>query len=202
MNPRRHHRPRFDSLESKVVPSAGVGAMPVGHAPVRAREIVLTGAANGDYTSPPAIPDTGTRYHLTATGTITPLGPAVVSGSFHTPGFIRNGRPSGSLRVAGASGTLTLRLSARHLIVGPPATAGPSIRASFFDYAIVKGTGRYAHARGSGPVDITTTPGLTGLTGPGIFNTATTLAAGTGRTTITFGVGTPPPADLAWVSTR
>ena len=99
MSFRKSLRPRFDSLESKTVMSAGASTAAVAavahYRPVAAhhaeaqtdQSISLTGEADGYYTSSQRLPDARTRYQLTAEGTIAPVGAAVVTGSFHTPGM-------------------------------------------------------------------------------------------------------------------
>ena len=193
MASRRSLTPQLESLESKALMSAS-------------RTVVLTGMADGFYTSSQTIPDTGTDYQLTATGTLPAFGEAAVTGSFQTPGFIRNGQTTGTLKVAVPSGTLTLRLTATGQGIANVATgaghhghpARPDGRGSAsvvgepiillydFNDTIIKGTGRYAHARGSGRVEITTTPGVTEPSGPGIYNSGANLITGSGRLTVSF----------------
>jgi hypothetical protein len=174
--------------------------------PARIRRVSLAGVADGSYQTSQGPPDTGAQYRLTATGTIRPLGAAVVSGTFDTPGFIHGGQVTGTLKIAGSSGTLTLRLveaspkvedvskvDGHGINTGGPGgrgstsvSSGPIILVNDFEYTIIRGTGRYAHTRGSGVVEITTTPGFTGPTGPGIYNTPALPVTGSGRTTLTF----------------
>jgi hypothetical protein len=175
-------------------------------ASTRTRHVALTGEADGYYTSTRKTPDNGTEYLVTATGTITGVGAAMISGSFRSPWLI-HGRPSsGALMIVGSPGTLTLRLMARGAGIADVSTdgsnrirpggagsrgstsisAGPIILLNDFKYTITRGTGHFAHARGSGTVLITTTPGLTVPTGPGIYNTTAMPVAGIGRTTLTF----------------
>jgi hypothetical protein len=169
-------------------------------------KVALTGEAVGDYTTTTRPPDTGAQYHLTATGMISPLGAAAVSGSFQMPGFIHGGRASGGLTIAGSAGTLTLRLTAARARVedvsndvgralhsgamtsraATSTSGGPIILLNDFAYTILKGTGRHAHARGSGTVEITTTPGLTVPIEPAIYNVTASPITGSGRTTLTF----------------
>ncbi|HZW33152.1 MAG TPA: hypothetical protein VFF52_20720 [Isosphaeraceae bacterium] len=170
--------------------SHGHSGRPVHSKP--AKTVTLTGEATGDYTSTQGPPDTGTHYHLTAAGRLTPIGRAVVSGSFQTPGFIRGGQASGTLTIAAAHGTLTLNLTAPGPIrVNASTAAGPMILVNDFTYTITKGTGRYAHDKGLGRVVITTTPGLTVPTQPGIY-AATPSITGSGQTTVTFETGATP----------
>ncbi len=181
--------------------SAGVSTAPVAAAVAHHGQpavhpdasIALTRKADGTYTSTQGPPDTGTRYKLNAAGTITPIGSAVVTGSFHTPGFIQTGEATGKLKIVGSHGTLTLKLREPGPITAglPSASGGPIILVNDFTYSVVKGTGQYAKDHGTGTVEITTTPGLTSPTGPGIYMTSET---GIGRTTLTFESGVVPDA--------
>jgi hypothetical protein len=153
----------------------------------------LAGQAAGHYNSTQNPPDTGTKYKLNAIGTITPIGEAVVTGSFQTPGFIKGGQAKGTLTVVGTQGTLTLKLTAAGPIppgsASAPASMGPIVLQNNFTYQITRGTGIYSHAHGSGTVDIMTTPSLTGPIGPGVFGAASATRTGVGRTTLTFTPG-------------
>ena len=216
MGTRKSLRPRLESLEPKTVLSAGVSTGPAaalahaaarpamiaetaqhgspteGHASrVAARShasIALSGSADGNYTSNQALPDTGTNYHLTAAGRITPVGKAIVKGSFRTPGFILNGQVSGTLRIVGPHGTLKLSLR----IPGPirpsaSVSGGPLTLVNDLTYTIVKGTGAYAGDNGTGTVEITTTPGVATPPGSGIY--AAPALTAFGRATVTFETG-------------
>jgi hypothetical protein len=172
----------------------------------RTRLVALAGEADGYYTSTVGTPDTGTEYFVSATGTIAGVGEAMVSGSFHTPWLIHGRLSSGALTIVGSAGTLRLRLTATGAGVADVSTdwgdrigpggahnqgsrsisAGPIILLNDFKYTITGGTGQYAHARGSGKALITTTPGLTVPTGPGIYNTPAMPITGSGRATLTF----------------
>jgi hypothetical protein len=221
MGTRKALRPRLESLESKTVMSAGVATAPVAavvdHGPAAVQpahpvksslaaaqsdsSITLTGKAHGHYTSTQGPPDTGTHYDLRATGKLAHIGRAVVTGSFQTPGFILNGHASGTLKIAGPKGTLTLQLTtpgpiAANSTKGGTTTtsAGPIILVNDFTYNIESGTGRYANDHGIGTVVITTTPGLSSPTGPGIYNAPSASETGVGRTTLTFESGPVPLA--------
>ena len=78
---------------------------------------------------------------------------------------------------------------------GSTATSGgPIILVNDFAYTIVGGTGQYANDQGSGIVQITTTPGITSPTGPGIYSMAEAPVTGFGQTTVTFESGLVPLA--------
>jgi hypothetical protein len=218
--------PRFESLESKALMSAGVATAPIvetalaDHGSVAAdpldlatvarssrdQQIALTGQADGAYTTTQGTTDAVTHYHVTATGTIIGVGAAVISGSFRTPWLIHGRVSSGTLSIMGSSGTLTLRLTASGAGIADASangwnrnnaggsgslgstsiSAGPIVLLNDFKYTIIRGTGHFAHTRGSGTVLITTTPGFTVPTGPGIYNTTMMPVTGSGRTTLTF----------------
>ena len=119
---RKALRPKLELLESKTVMSAGVAAgagaaslsldTPAAAKLARPVEqtVSLTGSADGDYTSTLSKHSMGIKYHLSASGTITPIGSAVVNGWFHTPGS-KGGQDSGSLTIVGSRGTLKLKLT-------------------------------------------------------------------------------------------
>jgi hypothetical protein len=222
---RKALRPRLEFLESKTVMSAGVGAgaaalsLDTPAAAKLARPIEpttsLTGSADGDYTSTLSKHSTGIRYHLSASGSITPIGSAVINGWFHTPGS-RGGQDSGSLTIVTSGGTLELKLtpekwsfSARaddSVNPGGPIRGlstvnpgGPMIPkgapiVDYFTFTITRGTGQYAHDRGTGTVEIAVTPGLSGLPGSGIDSSSSTASSdhGLGQTTLTFVAGRVP----------
>jgi hypothetical protein len=128
----------------------------------------LSGEADGSGTFAQGPPDSGTQYDISASGTITPIGAATVSGSFGTPGFIAGVGASGTLTIVGSQGTLTLALIS---------STWPADGLDF-TYTITGGTGPYAKDHGSGTVVISITPGPTG---PG-------NDTGFGQTTVTFGL--------------
>jgi hypothetical protein len=223
-------RPRAECLESRIVMSAGgTTAAAMGHARVAAptaeiaetavngngaegsgalnrrshTNLNLSGAADGEYTS--TYRKSATKYHLSAAGTISPVGSVGVRGSFHAGS--KSGQNSGSLTIVGVQGTLTLQLRAERSPIasesnGPgdtinqgmptvarsPSTVGdPIILVNDFAFTITGGTGKYANDRGAGSVEITTAPGLTSPSGPGIYSSTAATDAGVGQTTITFG---------------
>src|SRR5271166_789432 len=144
--------------------------------------VSLTGSADGAYSSTPSKHSMGIKYQLGAFGPITPIGSAVVNGWFHTPGS-NGGQDSGGLTIFGSRGTLKLKLTPENWSFSARADAsvnpGGPIRGSsmvnpggpmipkgspivdYFTFTITRGTAQYAHDRGTGTVEITTTPGLT-----------------------------------------
>jgi hypothetical protein len=221
MGARKPLRPRLENLEMRTVLSAVVStasAAALAHlaaqraaiaqtahfgAPAENRaslvaarsgaSLALNGSADGDYTSRQHGSNAATKYHLTAAGTITPVGQAVVTGSFRAPTSMRGGETVGTLKIITASGRLTLTLTVpRPIPASAAVTAGPIILVNDFSFTVKKGTGAYAGDHATGTVEITTTPGFTTPTGPGIYASRAVAASGVGRTTITFQTGPLP----------
>jgi hypothetical protein len=224
---RKALRPRLELLESKTVMSAGVAAgsgaaalaldtpAPAKLARPVEQTVSLTGSADGDFTSTLSKHSMGIKYHLNASGSITPIGSAVVNGSFHAPGS-KGGQDSGSLTIVGSQGTLKLKLTPERWIFSVRADdsvnpggplrglstvnpGGPMIPKGsppvyYFTFTITGGTGQYAQDRGTGSVEITPTPGLTGPPGPAIDSSSSTAPPdhGLGQTTLTFITGSVP----------
>jgi hypothetical protein len=155
--------------------------------------LALSGSADGDYTSRQHGSSATTKYNLTAAGTITPVGQAVLTGSFKAPTSMRGGETAGTLKLVGFSGGLTLTLKVpRPIHASAAVTEGPIILVNDFAFTVTKGTGAYAGDHGTGTVEITTTPGFATPTGPGIYASRAVAASGVGRTTITFQTGPLP----------
>jgi hypothetical protein len=217
MGTRKPLRPRLEILEMKTVLSAGVSTAPaaaLAHFTARPMAIVetehhgtptesrasllaarsdagiaLNGSADGDYTSKQRGSHAATEYRLTTAGTITPVGQAVVTGSFRTPPSVRGGETLGTLKIVGSSGTLNLTLKVPPPI---PVTGGPVILANDFTYTIKKGTRAYAGDYGTGMVEFTTTPGIATPPGTGIDASRAVTESGFGRVTLTFETGPIP----------
>ena len=132
----------------------------------------------GELYPPIAIPDVGTTYTFTGTGSVTPLGSDTLTGSLTTPGFILNGLEKGSLTLTNSKGTVTISLSGP--AVSPIAAATPTFKLT---YAITGGTGAYKNLRGIGTATLALHPTLPppplvfGVTQVGQFTLA--LKAGT-----------------------
>jgi hypothetical protein len=231
MSFRKHLRPRLESLEKKTVLSAGASAAPAAAeklepgsagaqvSPVdtatapsstQIQKVELSGQATGTYTSRQGTRDTGSLFHVRASGAITPIGSAVVTGSFRTRGLESGGVSRGTLTISGPSGTLHLDLTD----AGAEPTGisisqidrinpgGPMIPASnsgnestvsgtviivhTFEFKIVSGTSQYAHDRETGTVQIQTTPEILNPTGPGPYASSLASTAGLGRTILNF----------------
>ena len=141
-------------------------------------------------------------FHVNASGTLTPIGQAVVTGLFDAA--------AGTLKIAGPEGKLFLVLTASPPVSdglstgqagsinpgGPmiPASTGtsqstiggPIILINSFRFKIKSGTGQYSHDRGTGTVQIETTPVVSTPTGPGIYSSSLATEAPTGRATLIF----------------
>ncbi len=147
---RRSRRPQVETLETMTLLS-GVTAMVMPQAPAPAAmtrnlpipEIVgLNGQASGSYTSSRKISDAGAAYKLEkVSGMFDGYGKGVVTGTLHTPGFIRNSRSVGTLKVALPGGAVFVALSSgsQKSFAGLP---------SQVSYVITRGTGRFHDAAG------------------------------------------------------
>ena len=175
--------------------------------------IGLSGQATGTYSSTETNRVAGTLYQIKGSGTITPIGSAAVSGAYHALGS-DSALETGTLMLVGPHGKLNLKLTASISPIaanrasqpgsginpgGPmiPAStqsiaSGPIILVYSFDYRIVRGTGQYARDRGTGVVQITSTPGLSSPTGPGIYAAVSASSTSPGRITLNFSPGPEP----------
>ena len=230
MSPRKAVLPRFESLETKTVTSAGASIAPnavvrlesgpmkpslpfhddaADLASTKAQRIELNGQANGFYTSRDSPQYTGTRFHVNASGMIAPVGPALVIGSYFSFETTIGRMATAALTITGQRGKLHLRLTelgsasaARSIdqadAVNPggpmftrtkgtsQATARPAVRVNTFRFEITSGTGQYSYYRGSGTVQIETTPVVSTPTGPGTYSSSLVTTAETGQSLLTF----------------
>ena len=217
------HIPNLELLEAKALMSAGASTSPP--AGVRSepgivmpplsfhddvsepssahvKRVEVRGQVTGIYTSTQGAPGTGMPFRVNASGTITPIGPAVVTGSFDAA--------AGTLTISGPEGKLYLVLTATSPVSdgistsqagsinpgGPmiPESTGtsqstigqPIILVNSFRFEITSGAGQYAHDRGRGTVQIETTPVLWPPAALGIYSSSLATDAPTGRTTLTF----------------
>jgi hypothetical protein len=222
--------PQFESLETKSVQTAGASIAPaaavrIAPGPLKplipfhdnaaglqsttAQRIALDGQANGFYTSRDSPLYTGPRFHVNASGTIAPVGAALVVGSYFTFETTNGRMATAALTITGQRGKLHLRLTelgsasaARSTDQGDAinpggpmitrtkgtsqATARPAILVNTFRFEITSGTGQYSHYRGSGAVQIETTPVVSTPTGPGTYSSSLASTAETGRSLLTF----------------
>jgi hypothetical protein len=235
MSFRKHLRPRLESLEKKTVLSAGASAAPtaVGAAALRlepgpagpqlsstdaataltsaqTRMVELSGQASGTYTSRQGTSDTWSLFHVHASGAISPIGSAEVTGSFRTLGREDGSVPKGTLTILVPNGSLHLDLTDTgaepsgitidqidSINPGGPmipasngtnesTASGTAIIVHTFEFKIISGTGQYAHDRGTGTVQIETTPGLVPPTAPGPYASSLASTASIGRTILNF----------------
>jgi hypothetical protein len=147
----RRTQPGLEPLEGRAVLSAvhpGVTVHPA--ALVQgAQYLFLNGQIHGTTRDVPTNPDTGATVALEGSGRLSALGQVHLSGTLHGTGFIQQGQPGGTIRLSNARGSVTLSL------VGPTQggfTAPPS---GPYRFAVQGGTGAYAHAVGTGTVDVT-----------------------------------------------
>jgi hypothetical protein len=106
--------------------------------------VSLNGTTHGTWSVLKTPPDTGITYSVTTKGSFVKYGAGTVNGTFHTPGFILNGKATGSLLVTFPKGTLTLKLSA-------PAPKGFPALPSELSFVVTKGTGVF-HNKVGDPV--------------------------------------------------
>jgi hypothetical protein len=223
--------PQFESLKSKSVQTAGASIPPAAAVriepgplkplipfhdnaagllpPNKAQRIALDGQANGFYTSRDSPLYTGTRFHVNASGTIAPIGAALVVGSYFTFETTIGRMATATLTITGQRGKLHLRLTelgspsaarsidqADAVSPGGPmftrkkgtsqATAEPAIMVNIFRFEITSGTGQYSYYRGSGTVRIETAPVVSTPTGPGTYSSSLVTTAETGQSLLTF----------------
>jgi hypothetical protein len=166
----RRRRPCLEHLDSRVLLSGAdpmmmtMSQMPMttgAMATTTATQAVsLTGTINGTLTSKMSNPDVGHQYRLSASGRVLPLGMAGANGHLQTPGFIANGKSTGTITLTTLRGSITLALTS-------DPQSGPALQTTFH-YQIVKGTGHFKGATGSGDATLTlkappaTSPGHAG----------------------------------------
>jgi hypothetical protein len=141
----RQWRPQVELLDARELPSV-MAAVPAA-APARlapqSHPVRLAGTVHGTWSSDTPLPDVGSTQTLTGAGTVRPLGKVQAQGTVQTLGFIFMGRATGSFTLTNAQGSVTVHL------VGP-LQPGFSPAPATFHYSIVKGTGAFAGAVGSG----------------------------------------------------
>jgi hypothetical protein len=223
MSRRQPRVPRMEPLESRRVMSSGAQTAPAAtantnHVPTtatlasghelnkqqdaEARTLELTGQATGVYTSTAGNSRHGMRDAIDASGTISPIGAAIITGTFDSA--------AGSLTLIGAQGALHLELKARNpsahatrtspvqsinpggpmIPAGQPATespiSDPVILVYTFHFEIKSGTGQDSRVRGTGTVEIQTTPAFISPPATGIDSSSLALEHPTGRITMSF----------------
>jgi hypothetical protein len=146
-----HCRPAVEAIEARLLPGGAAASLPAGRVAIevasRHLKLKLSGTLSGTWSRVFTNPDVGGEQALQGTGKIKPLGQVRASGTLHTPGFIAQGFTTASLVLTSPHGTVTLSL------MGTMSQPGFSSPATSLSYTIVKGTGRYAGASGSGLAD-------------------------------------------------
>jgi hypothetical protein len=115
------------------------------------RTLALNGTFQGKFQEIVSIPDVGSTFDATGSGHLHRIGLTSVSATIQTTGFIRQGHASGSLKLLGAHGTITLELTG-------PDQGGFAGLPDSFRYSIASGTGKYQHAHGQGTASLVTDP--------------------------------------------
>jgi hypothetical protein len=121
----------------------------------RGHDLALRGQVTGTWTTQPSNPDAGAVQTLSGSGRVQPLGRANARGSLHMTGFIASGNSTGSLKLTGNGGSVTLSL------VGTP-QRGSSAPPTSWTYTVASGTGRHARAGGQGTATLVETSGTLG----------------------------------------
>jgi hypothetical protein len=94
-------------------------------------------------------------YQLTGSGPISPLGSPQLHGTVQGIGFVPQGFASGSVVPSNSQGSVNLKLTGPLLFNGPqPPPSG------IYQFTITGGTGAYAHAVGSGTVNVNLAPNI------------------------------------------
>jgi hypothetical protein len=170
----RRFEPQVEPLDSRIMPTSLIGrhsavlpgiafvapalpkpVAPVHNPPAPSHQLTLSGTFTGTWTPVLVVPDLGFPQTLHGAGTVGPLGTVQASGSIATPGFVWQGRSTGTFTLTGAAGSITIQL------VGP-LQGGFSPPPSAFNYTITGGTGAYAGATGKGTVTLAETRAAAG----------------------------------------
>lgn len=114
------------------------------------KAVQLVGKLMGVPARQTSLPDTGSEYRLSGNGDVQPLGSVTLTGDLHTPPVITPGRTTGTLKLTGPQGSLSLTLSGS-------GHDGFSTASSSLTFTITGGTGRYTGAHGSGSATLTMT---------------------------------------------
>lgn len=136
----RRFRPSCEVLEVVELLSAAPLALV---AEVSHPHLVLRGSTYGNYSTAASIPDAGHTDNLSGSGIVSPLGSVTVKGSVHSLGFIIQGHAEGTVKLTDGRGSVTVDL------VGPLQRGFASLPTNF-TYKIVKGTGAFQGATGTG----------------------------------------------------
>jgi hypothetical protein len=165
MNSRR--RLEVEQLGERVLPSAAL-ALPAIQSPPAlgaAQEHALTGQGHGTYAGASLIVDAGIRYSLNGVADLSALGHVTVTGSVNGVGFIAQGRATGTLTFANASGNVTVSLEG-------PLQAGFRPLPKQFTYAVIAATGAYGQLHDQGSLLLAFHPDMATAIPLGMFPTA------------------------------
>ena len=130
----RNRSAQLEWLEDRLALSAGGTAALVA---VKPHHVALNGEVGGKFFLAPGIPDLGLTQTFTGSGTVSPLGKVSASGKITSPGFVAEGRATGSFILSNKAGSVTIKLTG-------PLQLGFSAPPRNFTFTIVAATGQYA----------------------------------------------------------
>ena len=152
MRTSRKLHPRLEGMESRALLSGAAGTMAAVAAPLVSQTIHLNGTITGSYKAHQANPDTPKDFNLFGSGHVGLKARTALTGNLHEGGFTTNPDAHGTIYLADAHGTITVKLKADP---NGGKTGGLSDQ---YDYKIVGGTGAYKHADGHGSAVLTLDP--------------------------------------------
>lgn len=136
MRTSRRYSPRVEGIESRALLSGGGRVAPMIFPP----PVLVSGHAQGSVVVFPSVPDVGTRYDVSGSGRMSPMGHVSVKGSIQTTSIA--GRPLGTVTLANRFGSVELRITGQ---------AGPSdSKSSSFEFTVDSATGRFTNLLGTG----------------------------------------------------
>ncbi len=155
-------QPQLESMESmKLLSAFSIGShypaaeFKTDGTPKTSAIMALNGSLRGTYQTVPGIPDAGTEFTFSTTGTVRPLGAATVTGNIHQLGFVANGRAQGVFVIETPQGTLTLKLEG-------PKQKGFAPLPDHYSFQITGASGAYHRNHGRGVLILLLQPATAG----------------------------------------